>query len=271
MSRADLTTRLRLASGLVLMAFAASHLANHALGIVSLAAMEQARTAFVAVWRSPPGTLLLYRRLLGHVALALHKLYRRRSLRMPAWEVGPDRARPADPVLAHGRTSSAPAALHQLRSASTTTTPTCSTLLWPDGAGRQSLMLTLVWLHGCIGVHFWLRLRALVSGRAALLLALRRAAADAGADRLRRRRARGAGAGRGRSGVARGAGRDRRLAGAGRARLGLRAERRVLTGFVLLLLATFGGRGGARAGAALRAAGSACATRAASRSRSRPA
>ncbi len=32
-------------------------------------------------------------------------------------------------------------------------------LLWPGGAGRQSLLLILVWLHGCIGIHFWLRLR----------------------------------------------------------------------------------------------------------------
>ena len=76
--RSDLTTRLRLASGLVLMAFACSHLLNHALGIHSLAAMEAGRAAFVAVWRSPPGTLLLYAALATHVALAVQKLWRRR-------------------------------------------------------------------------------------------------------------------------------------------------------------------------------------------------
>jgi adenylate cyclase len=85
--RSDLTTRLRLASGLVLMAFACSHLLNHALGIHSLAAMQLGRQAFVAVWRSPPGTLLLYAALATHVALAVQKLWRRRSWRMPAWEV----------------------------------------------------------------------------------------------------------------------------------------------------------------------------------------
>jgi adenylate cyclase len=31
--------------------------------------------------------------------------------------------------------------------------------LWPEGAWRQSVLLILVWLHGCIGIHFWLRLR----------------------------------------------------------------------------------------------------------------
>jgi adenylate cyclase len=69
--RADLTTRLRLASGLVLMVFTASHLLNHALGIVSLAAMEAGRMVFVAVWRSPPGNLLLAVALLGHIKCGL--------------------------------------------------------------------------------------------------------------------------------------------------------------------------------------------------------
>jgi adenylate cyclase len=32
-------------------------------------------------------------------------------------------------------------------------------VLWPNGAWRQSVLLILVWLHGCIGIHFWLRLR----------------------------------------------------------------------------------------------------------------
>jgi adenylate cyclase len=31
--------------------------------------------------------------------------------------------------------------------------------LWPNSAARQSLLLIIVWLHGCIGLHFWLRIR----------------------------------------------------------------------------------------------------------------
>jgi ferredoxin len=30
--------------------------------------------------------------------------------------------------------------------------------LWPDRAFLQSLLLVLVWSHGCIGLHYWLRL-----------------------------------------------------------------------------------------------------------------
>lgn len=84
--RAELATRLRLATGLVLMTFLTTHLLNHALGIHSLAAMERGRELFVAVWRSLPGLVLLYAALAGHVLLVVHKLYRRRSLRLPAWE-----------------------------------------------------------------------------------------------------------------------------------------------------------------------------------------
>jgi adenylate cyclase len=46
--------RVRLASGLVLFAYVTTHLANHALGLVSLDAMEAGRVYFLALWRAPP-------------------------------------------------------------------------------------------------------------------------------------------------------------------------------------------------------------------------
>jgi adenylate cyclase len=155
--RSDLTTRLRLASGLVLMVFVASHLANHALGIVSLAAMEQGRVVFVAVWRSPPGTLLLYAALFGHIGLVVHRLWRRRSLRMPAWEAA---------QIALGLLIPFWLAAHiigtrgvHLRFGVDDDYIYVLNRLWPAGAWRQTLMLIIVWLHGCIGLHFWLRIR----------------------------------------------------------------------------------------------------------------
>ena len=78
--------RLRLASGLILFTYVATHLANHALGLISLSAMETGRLGYLALWRNLPGTVALYGALLIHIALALVSLYRRRTLRMPAWE-----------------------------------------------------------------------------------------------------------------------------------------------------------------------------------------
>ncbi|MEE8499016.1 MAG: adenylate/guanylate cyclase domain-containing protein, partial [Kiloniellales bacterium] len=78
--------RLYLISGLILFAYLLTHLVNHALGLISLEALEAGRLAFLLLWRNPPMTLLLYGALAGHIGLALRSLYRRRRLRMPAWE-----------------------------------------------------------------------------------------------------------------------------------------------------------------------------------------
>ena len=86
MSSALLIRRLRLGSGLVLLAYLATHFANHALGLVSLDAMEDGREWFLLLWRNPVGTTALYAALLVHAVLAFWSLYRRRTLRMPAWE-----------------------------------------------------------------------------------------------------------------------------------------------------------------------------------------
>src|SRR4051795_9721562 len=60
----------RLASGLVLFAFVLTHFLNHALGHVSLEAMQQGQALRRAVWGSWPGTLLLYGAVAVHVGLA---------------------------------------------------------------------------------------------------------------------------------------------------------------------------------------------------------
>ena len=183
--RSDIATRLRLASGLVLMTFACSHLLNHALGIHSLGAMAAGREVFVALWRSVPGTLLLYAAFAVHVALAAHKLYRRRSLRMPAWEAT---------QIALGLLIPFWLVVHvlgtrgaHLRFGFDDDYVYLLNLLWPNGAGRQSLLLIIVWLHGCIGVHFWLRLRPWYRAVQPWLLALADPGADPCPDRLRQR------------------------------------------------------------------------------------
>ena len=73
----------RTATGLVLFAYVLTHLLNHALGLISLEALASGRTIFLALWRNPPATTLLYGAFLIHAALAFYSLYRRRSLRMP--------------------------------------------------------------------------------------------------------------------------------------------------------------------------------------------
>ena len=150
--------RLRLWSGLVVLGFAATHLANHALGLVSLGAMEAGRRWFVAVWRAPPAEALLVASLLGHAGLSLWRVWERRSLRMSAGEAVQLVTGLLIPlwltahVLATG-------VMHRLTGVQDSYAYELG-LIWPDAMPRMALMLGLVWLHGCVGLHRWLRLRA---------------------------------------------------------------------------------------------------------------
>lgn len=161
--------RLRLGSGLVLLTYAATHLANHALGLVSLAAMERGREVFLAVWRGPPGEFLLLASLLVHPVVSLQRLARR-GMAMSLAEAL---------QLASGLLIPSLLVLHVL---GTGVLARCCglddsyayflNLAWPEGAGRQSLLVAVVWLHGCLGLHLWLRLKPWYPRVRAVLLAV---------------------------------------------------------------------------------------------------
>ena len=163
------TRELRLASGLVLGCFLTTHFLNHALGLVSLSAMEWGRGWFNVIWRSMAGTVLLYGAILIHFALALLALYRRRTLRMPAreaFQLGFGLLLPflliphvtgTRIVLAVWGIDFDYARVMQNISAS------------PDGMTRQTAALLIAWVHFGLGIHFWLRSRPWYH-RVALLL-----------------------------------------------------------------------------------------------------
>ncbi len=157
---AGLLRRIRLAAGLVLLVYLATHLLNHALGLISLATMEAGRLWFLAFWRNPGGTLVLYGALTAHVALALWSLYQRRSLRMPAWEAAQLLLGLLIPPLLVSHVVGT-----RLAHAWFDTTDSYTRVvlaLWaqrPDLGVRQALVLAIAWTHGGIGLHFWLRLR----------------------------------------------------------------------------------------------------------------
>ena len=153
--------QLRLWSGVLLFAFALTHLANHALGLVSLQAAEAARLYFVGFWRIPVIELSLALAGLVHVLFALVRLWRRRGLRMPAVEwlqIGLGLAIPfwlTIHVLATALVS-------RVNGTDDTYTYYLS-LIWPGGMQLMTTLVVLVWLHGCIGI--WRRLRLTRWGR----------------------------------------------------------------------------------------------------------
>src|SRR3954467_3042765 len=147
----------RLASGLVLFAFVLTHFLNHALGHVSLETMQQGQGLRRAVWGSWSGTLLLYGAAAVHVGLALWKLVRRHTWRMPTWEATQIALGLWIPFLAvaHVMTTRGLSAFYGVE-------PTYALelrLLWPARGLMQSLLLLVVWLHAMVGLHHWLRIK----------------------------------------------------------------------------------------------------------------
>ncbi len=80
MQLATLLRYLRLASGLVLMAFVAGHIGNLALGLKSLEMMEDWRGMLMMPWQTRSGEFLLAGSALVHVVLGLYSLAARRSM-----------------------------------------------------------------------------------------------------------------------------------------------------------------------------------------------
>jgi adenylate cyclase len=150
---------LRLVTGLVIAAFVVGHFLNHALGVVSIEAMDRLRVMLAYWWRSPVGTVLLYGALLTHFVLALISLYRRSTLRMPFWEAAQLILGLAVPPLlvAHivGTRLTWTLLGHNIDY------ERIVGLLWSSewSVAKQTLLLLVVWAHVCAGLHYWLRLR----------------------------------------------------------------------------------------------------------------
>ena len=153
--------RVRLWSGLVLFAYVTTHLANHSLGLVSLDAMEAGRVYFLALWRNPLLSLLLYGSLVTHVMLAFWALYQRRTLRMPLWEAAQLALGLAIPPLLVTHIVGTRIAWQVYGVEDAYSRVALS--LWalaPDLGSRQVLIVGLAWVHAMIGLHSIVKLRA---------------------------------------------------------------------------------------------------------------
>jgi adenylate cyclase len=154
--RGSSVQRLRLVSGLVLFTFALTHFLNHAVGLISLEAMIAADHWRIAVTRSFPGTVVLVAALVTHVGLAIAKLVSMRSWRLPRWQLTQALFGLAIPffLLPHIVGTRIVASVFGIN----TSYPYELARIWPGTMPDQTALLLIVWVHGCIGLHFWLRL-----------------------------------------------------------------------------------------------------------------
>ncbi len=154
--------RIRLASGLVMLAYIAMHLLNHALGLVSIAAMGWALSNVVfPIWSFLPMRAALYGSLAIHYALALWALWERQTLRLRGNEYLQIVLGFLLPLLIAGHVVGTRVAdsffgtqdlyYHYVLYKYFVASPFRSYL--------QLAALAVAWTHGMMGLHFWLRIR----------------------------------------------------------------------------------------------------------------
>lgn len=154
--RGSNTQRLRLVSGLILFTYAATHFLNAATGLFGIEMMLEVQRWRTAVTRSLPGMTILLFAILVHVSFALLKLANRSTWRMPLWEFLQIAFALGIPFIllphiiytgiSHNFFGVNDTYGYELVG------------LWPSKAWSQSVLLVIVWIHGCIGLHYWLRL-----------------------------------------------------------------------------------------------------------------
>jgi adenylate cyclase len=154
--------RIRLASGLVMLAYIAMHLINHALGLVSIAAMGWALTAIVyPIWSLRVMQIALYGAVLAHYSLALWALWQRQTLRLRSSEYLQLVLGFLIPILVARHV----VGTRVSNSFFGTDDLFYRHVLWnyfvgsPLNGYLQLTALVVAWAHAMLGLHFWLRIR----------------------------------------------------------------------------------------------------------------
>lgn len=150
-------TRLRIMSGLILFIFAFFHFINIGLGLFHTDYLHGMQKGRHVITRNNIGSAILYLALLVHFGLALYSLAQRRTMRMPfslGLQVVLGFVIPLQLIshLVHTRYAHAVFGVNDEMGY-------IIALMWPSYAiWTQSLLLLVVWVHSCIGLHMWLRL-----------------------------------------------------------------------------------------------------------------
>jgi adenylate cyclase len=164
--------QIRLACGLVLFAYLVSHFLNHALGNISMDALASGVYYHVAFWQFLPVAIAFYTAALVHAGLGIWALYQRRQFRWKAIE-------PLQLVLGLSIPALIFTHLAGVRLGHTLfgheklypQVLFAYLVVWPYKMWLMLAVMTIAWVHGCIGLYFWLRMKAFYQRAAPFLLA----------------------------------------------------------------------------------------------------
>jgi adenylate cyclase len=165
--------QVRLASGVILFAYLVSHFLNHALGNISMEALAIGVYFHTLFWQFPPVAVIFYAAVLTHTGLGIWALYQRREFRWKAVE-------PLQLVLGLSIPALIVAHIVGVRLGQALFNHEklypqelyLFLVVWPYRAWQISAVLIIAWVHGCIGLHFWLRMKAFYKRVAPFLLAV---------------------------------------------------------------------------------------------------
>jgi adenylate cyclase len=164
--------QVRLVSGMVLFTYLVSHFLNHALGNISMNALASGVYIHTLFWRSLPVAVVFYAACFIHSGLGIWALYDRRQFKWKAIE-------PIQLVLGlsipaliithivgvrlgqtlFGHEKFYPQVLYLFFAAS------------PYRLWQMFAVMVIAWVHGSIGLYFWLRMKAFYRWAAPYLLA----------------------------------------------------------------------------------------------------
>jgi adenylate cyclase len=164
--------QIRLVCGVVLFAYLVSHFLNHALGNISLDALAIGVYYHAAFWQFLPVAIAFYTAALVHTGLGISALYERRQFRWKAIE-------PLQLVLGLSIpaliiTHIAGVRLGQTLFGHEKLYPQvlfAYWIVWPLKMWLMLAVMIVAWVHGCIGLYFWLRMKAFYKRAAPFLLA----------------------------------------------------------------------------------------------------
>ena len=164
--------QVRLVCGIILFGYIVSHFLNHALGNISVEAMQAGVYYHTVFWQFLPVAIIFYTAALVHAGLGVFALYQRRQFRWKTIE-------PLQLVLGLSIPALVMAHLIGVRLGYTLYDheklyPQELYLFFvaaPSRLWQMTILLVIAWVHGCIGLYFWLRMKEFFKRAAPYLLA----------------------------------------------------------------------------------------------------
>jgi adenylate cyclase len=145
---------LRIASGLILFAFVVTHFLNHALGLISIDLMQAGQDLRLPVTRSLVGTALLTAAITVHSAIGIWRLLKVRTWRLGLRNIVQLAFGLLIPIflIRHALGMRGVAEMFGIDDSYSY----ALWAMWPGEAWNQVILMSLVWIHSCIGLHHWL-------------------------------------------------------------------------------------------------------------------